>query len=205
MFRRALLKSSTRMGPAARIPMPPAFDTAITSGALEEAQLMAAWKIGSSMPSSSVILVFNGWSSFGRLLPVDEVARAERELGQRLVEHAPLLRRQAATERFVALGRRSDQPHVKLAAGFAEAETDAAAVDRVGLAQHDPTRREPGHDAAHLALVDAGSARELVQRQRLGGGAEQCDAAPFPQAHAELAPVAQLGAARQQVRDGMQP
>src|SRR3954464_3433989 len=110
MFRSAFLKSSTRMGPAARIPMPPALDTAITSGAFEEAQLMAAWKIGRSMPSSSVILVFSGGSSFGRPLAVGEVARTECELGQRLVEHAPLLGRQAATERFVALGRRADQP-----------------------------------------------------------------------------------------------
>ena len=59
--------------------------------------------------------------------------------------------------------------------------------------------------AAHLALVDAGGARELVERQRLARRAEQRDGAPLPQADAELAAVAQLGAARQQVRDRVQP
>ena len=38
--------------------MPPAFDTAITSGAFDDAQLIAAWKIGCSMPRSSVMRVF---------------------------------------------------------------------------------------------------------------------------------------------------
>jgi hypothetical protein len=42
----ALRKSSGRIGPAAMTPSPPAFDTATTSGALDEAQLIAAWKIG---------------------------------------------------------------------------------------------------------------------------------------------------------------
>ena len=51
-------KSSGRIGPAAITPMPPALDTAMTSGALEEAQLIAAWKIGCSIPRSSVMRVF---------------------------------------------------------------------------------------------------------------------------------------------------
>jgi hypothetical protein len=55
---KVFLKSSTRIGPAASTPSPPAFETATTSGALEDAQLIAAWKIGCSMPSSCVILVF---------------------------------------------------------------------------------------------------------------------------------------------------
>jgi hypothetical protein len=51
-------KSSMRSGPAASTPMPPAFDTAMTSAELDDAQLIAAWKIGTSMPSSSVMRVF---------------------------------------------------------------------------------------------------------------------------------------------------
>jgi hypothetical protein len=54
----AWAKSSGRIGPAPSTPMPPAFDTAMTSGALDDAQLMAAWKIGCSMPRSSVMRVF---------------------------------------------------------------------------------------------------------------------------------------------------
>src|SRR5438132_14321363 len=66
-------KSSMRSGPAASTPMPPAFDTAVTSAELDDAQLIAAWKIGCSMPSSAVILVFTAASSFGRLLALDDV------------------------------------------------------------------------------------------------------------------------------------
>ena len=38
--------------------MPPAFDTAVTSAEFDDAQLIAAWKIGCSMPSSAVMRVF---------------------------------------------------------------------------------------------------------------------------------------------------
>ena len=41
--------------------MPPAFDTAITSAEFDDAQLIAAWKMGYWIPSSSVMRVFT-WS-----------------------------------------------------------------------------------------------------------------------------------------------
>jgi hypothetical protein len=42
----ALRKLSGRIGPPAITPSAPAFDTATTSGALDEAQLIAAWNTG---------------------------------------------------------------------------------------------------------------------------------------------------------------
>src|SRR3954463_5680353 len=86
-------KSFGRIGPAARTPIPPAFETAMMSGAFDDAQLIAAWNIGCSMPSSSVMRVFMQ-SSFP-FLRLDEAARLAGELGKGAVEDLALLLRQA--------------------------------------------------------------------------------------------------------------
>src|SRR3954453_13104188 len=76
----------------------------------------------------------------------------------------------------------------------------AAPILRIGIAHDELAFREPGHYAAHLALVDARGVRKMIERERLGHPAEERNGPPLPKAHAELAPVAQLRAAREQVR-----
>src|SRR5207245_912383 len=76
---------------------PPAFDTAMISGAFDDAQLIAAWKIGCSMPRSSVMRVLI--SSFFAL---DELACLSGKLRQDGFKSLSLLRRQASVEGLVA-------------------------------------------------------------------------------------------------------
>src|SRR5919204_1567778 len=197
-------KSSMRSGPAASTPMPPAFDTAMTSAELDEAQLIAAWKIGYSMPSRSVMRVFTWPPSFHQFFSLDELARLAGELGERPIEHLVLGLRQAAAERGVAFRRRAYQALVDALAELAQREPHAPPVARMRSAQHDAALRQARHHPAHLALVDAGRCCELHERHRLVRRAEQRAGAPFPQAHAELAPVAQLRAAREQIRHAVQ-
>src|SRR2546426_11179693 len=98
-----------RSGPAASTPMPPAFDTAMTSAEFEDAQLIAAWKLGCSMPRSAVIRVFTAASSFERLLDVNQRARLAGDFRERLLEHLHLALREAIADHLVALGCRADQ------------------------------------------------------------------------------------------------
>src|SRR5690349_4528092 len=184
-----------RSGPAASTPMPPAFDTAITSAEFDDAQLIAAWKIGYSMPRSWVMRVFISASS--TLLPLDEGMRPAGQLRERAVEHLVLRLRQAAAERRVALGRRADESDVGAPPGARQRQPHAAPVARMRVATHEAATRESRDHAAHLSLVDAGRLRELHERHRLFRRAEQRERAPFPQADAELAPIAQLCAARE--------
>ena len=111
---------------------------------------------------------------------------------------SPLLRQLRNTASRSPAARIS--PVVKPLSRRAQTEANPPSIPRVRRAQYHTPPREPRHHAAHLALVDAGGAREVAERERLLRGAEERDRAPFPQAHAELAPVAQLRAARQQVR-----
>src|SRR5436853_445630 len=136
-------------------------------GAFDDAQLIAAWKIGCSMPRSSVMRVLI--SSFFAL---DELARLASKLRQDGFENLPFLRRQAGVERPVALGCSADQPVVEPPSGLAERELHAARIARVGCALHQPPPGEPGNNAAHLALVDAGGVCQVIERQRLGDRAE---------------------------------
>src|ERR1700694_5803115 len=200
IFLNVFSKSSGRIGPAASTPIPPAFDTAMISAAFDDAQLMAAWKIGCSMPRSSVIRVFI--SSFFAL---DELARLAGKLRKHGFKNLSFLRRQASVERLVTLGGRADQSLVEPAPALAERELHAARVARVGRALHHPAPGEPRYDAAHLALVDAGGMREVVERKRLGRRAQQRDRAPPPPGGRGFAPVTPPRAAREQVRDGVQP
>src|SRR3954464_2351770 len=172
---KADLKSSGRIGPAAMTPIPPAFDTAITSGALDDAQLMAAWKIGCSMPRSSVMRVFI-------LFLLDELACLAGELRQRFLEDELLVGSKATPERRIALGGGFDQAGVNLAARLAQREVNAASVLRIRVSHHELALREAGDHSAHLALVDAGGVRKMLERQWLGAGAEERDGPPFPKA-----------------------
>ena len=120
-------------GPAASTPSPPAFDTAMISGAFDDAQLIAAWKIGCSMPSSSVMRVFTSAPS----LAVDQLARLAGELGQHAVR--TLRSRSSVRQLLNASSRSAAAPIrscVELAPGLAQREPHAARVVGVGRAQH---------------------------------------------------------------------
>src|SRR5688572_5494607 len=138
----ARAKSSGRIGPAPSTPRPPAFDTATTSGALDEAQLIAAWKIGCSMPSSSVMRVFI--ASFLLFLVLDQLARLAGQLGQYTLENGLLAGGKAVAQRRVTLGRRADQPAVELAPALAQAQVHAAAVLVVRVAHDELASRQSG-------------------------------------------------------------
>src|SRR6266849_5995005 len=115
--RRAFSKSCGRIGPAAITPIPPAFDTATINGAFDDAQLIAAWKIGCSMPRSSVMRVL-----ISTFFALDELACLSGKLRQDGFKNLSFLRRQASVEGLVAFGGRADQPLVEPPSGLAERE-----------------------------------------------------------------------------------
>ena len=178
--------------------MPPAFDTAITSGALDEAQLIAAWKIGCSMPSSSVMRVFTSALSRSR----SARAPGRRAWRGRCRRHVLLVAESGNRGTRVALARRRGSGR-RTACGRCCVRVRRTPRPSPGCASRSTMRRLARPDTTRLIwLLSMPAARARWPSDSASSRrAEQRDRAPLPQADAELAPVAQLGAAREQVRD----